>query len=67
MSEAKITYEYVPFDKAVPKPSKNLVEVVRCKDCKHWEKYSDVPNIGNCPVLDNSRRDNWFCADGERK
>lgn len=42
-------------------------EIVRCKDCKHWEQYSDVPNIGNCTVLDQSRRNNWFCADGERK
>ena len=41
--------------------------LVRCKDCKHWEKYSDIPNIGNCPVLDQSRRCDWFCADGERK
>jgi len=48
-------------------PMKEQEAVVRCKDCKYWEQYSDVPQIGNCPVLDRSERDNWFCANGERK
>ena len=46
---------------------KSQPQIVRCSDCKHWEKYSDIPNIGNCPVLDQSRRCDWFCADGERR
>lgn len=37
-------------------------ELVRCKDCKHFEglncKVNDITNI-----MDT----NWFCADGERK
>ena len=27
--------DYVPFKEAVPKPNKDLVEVVRCKECKY--------------------------------
>ena len=46
---------------------RGYAELVRCKDCKYWEQYSDVPQIGNCPVLDRNERDNWFCANGERK
>ena len=39
-----------------------LQEVVRCKDCKHWQyeyKY--------CRHLDWYTDKNWFCGDGERK
>ena len=46
---------------------KDLVEVVRCKDCKYG-----APTVINgvwlsvtCGGLD--RRPDWFCADGERK
>ncbi len=56
-----------------------LVEVVRCKDCKHWsrmcgESYLGEPGLGKCR---NARffafdygfetEDNFTCADGERK
>jgi len=37
-------------------------EIVRCKDCKHFDglncKVNDITNI-----MDT----NWFCADGERR
>ena len=45
----------------------NIVEVVRCKDCKYYHegiKMCINKNIGMCgdkPPL------NWYCADGERK
>lgn len=55
--EDKTRPEYCPIKR----------EIVMCKDCKYWEQYSDVPKIGNCPVLDRSERDNWFCANGKRK
>jgi len=43
----------------------DMVEVVRCKDCKRRGTY-------NCPVYVGgdgmySEPDDWFCADGERK
>ena len=45
--------------------SADMVEVVRCKDCKHREQY-DCNHITlggtKCGVTDD-----WFCADGERK
>lgn len=53
--------------KTILKVFEEQQQIVRCKDCKHWEQYSDIPVIGNCPILDQSKREDWFCADGERK
>ena len=63
----KETIEVVPFDEAVPKVNKNLVEVVRCKDCKHLLEHETGEleceiRAGWFPV-----KPDWFCADGERR
>ena len=41
----------------------DVVEVVRCKDCKHRDKYSShyCPWHGLISI-----NDDWYCADGER-
>ena len=39
---------------------KDLVEVVRCKDCKHYMTI-------HCTCDGCCISDNWFCADGERR
>lgn len=48
---------------------KDMVEVVRCKDCKHF--YSEVKSVFTtyigCDANHNSWGGDWFCADGERK
>ena len=62
-------------DEIVPGMREQLgkcVEVVRCKDCKHWtkdgngycddESYCDNPN-----GLDNYAHPDDFCSYGERK
>ena len=46
---------------------KDLVEVVRCKDCKHWRQNAEFCgrwSVGN--VAQHTPSD-WYCADGERK
>ena len=55
----------------------DLVEVVRCKDCKHWDEYHngslDGPGMGNGICIEDPH--NWidhrkaddFCSYGERK
>lgn len=40
-------------------PTVDAVEVVRCRDCKHW-------NYGDCYRLELSMPDD-FCSYGERK
>lgn len=73
MDNVKITYEYVPFNEAVPKPNKDIVPVVRCKNCKH--RYNSI----HCPialiadllkdtkVFEYKVDDDWFCGDGKRR
>ena len=39
----------------------NMVEVVRCKDCTRRE-YCRTSTVWAMPP-----KDDWFCADGERK
>ena len=53
-----------------PKEEKtNMVEVVRCRDCKDAYICSDDWVI--CTHIDSNGNDkhpvDWFCADGERK
>ena len=75
--------EKVPFDSMPPlirgsfltkeqteklkEPFKDVVSVVRCKDCKNrfdgccYNRKSDRTNFGVFVA------DDWFCADGKRK
>ena len=61
--------DYVPFKEAVPKPNKDLVEVVRCKECKH--NYNKVINHGKmqprCDFTDRVLTENDYCSRGERE
>ena len=52
-----------------PENAPELVAIVRCKDCRHWD-------IGHTEECDNSDsvcfhngwcKPDWFCADGEAK
>ena len=48
-------------------PTIDAVQVVRCKDCKHWAEYSQLEGTGFCPYHDGNTKYDWFCADGERR
>lgn len=54
---------YVSMETINNAPTIDAVEVVRCKDCKFYEKGH------GCDLLDvfMINMDNWFCADGERR
>lgn len=41
-------------------PAADVVEVVRCKDCKHYMTIHCT--CDGCCIADD-----WYCADGERK
>ena len=47
------------------------VNVVRCKNCKYWEADWKPNNVQDgvhfCPMVSLVRREDWFCADGERR
>ncbi len=58
------------IDKA---PTIDVVEVVRCKDCKHWlrelseDGRIEYFNFSHCEKGLYGDDHNWFCADGERR
>lgn len=39
--------------------------VIRCKDCKHWKRNTEVKNFGYCYLSSKVRGEEWFCANGE--
>lgn len=43
----------------------DVVEVVRCKDCKCWERRK--ARFGWCDRLELYPYPDWYCADGKRK
>ena len=45
-------------------PSENVVEVVRCKECKY---YDDTPPFSYCVQNSKYVDDDGFCSDGERR
>lgn len=50
---------------------KDAVQVVQCKDCKHWKRMDNLPkHYGEC--LDSvfgycAPREDFFCKNGERE
>lgn len=57
------------------KPKPEMVAVVRCKDCKYWQKFNDdMRRDGMCEALlnfhgaeRNMTNDDFFCSYGERR
>lgn len=47
-------------------PTLDVVEVVRCKDCKWWTKQEDSLQ-GKCSLMQSYPTGMWFCANGEKK
>lgn len=48
-----------------------LVEVVRCADCRHWEIAPSGVGLCVCPTAPYKSglagNGDWFCADGRRR
>ena len=64
------TFDILGIDDLERKPSDcPLVEVVRCKDCKYWnkEKSDEVKDFGYCKCNDEYFTDTDYCSYGERK
>ena len=50
-------------------PTVDAVKVVRCGECKYYDKTGCVADFGWCKRNGSGHgsTDDWFCADGERK
>lgn len=55
------------IDRAESFPKADAVEVVRCKDCKHWDTTDCGNGHGWCPKVVGYRSGTWYCAAGERR
>ena len=45
-------------------------EIIRCKDCKYWDttwQNDYAPNYHYCPMIDSTRRNDFYCADAGRR
>ena len=45
-------------------------ELIRCKDCKNWDTTwtnDFAPNYHYCPMIDGTRKSDFYCADAERR
>ena len=45
-------------------------EIVRCKDCVNWDttwQNDYAQNYHYCPMIDGTRRNDFYCADAERR
>ena len=69
-------YSYIetPTELAIARikaiPAADVVEVVRCKDCQHYKTGEHHPDgHGWCREhgFGHDTKDNYYCADGERK
>ena len=48
--------------------SREFVEVVRCKDCIHWNSgTNDAESWEYCTLLNHNMGGDMFCSCGERK
>lgn len=60
-----------PFDYLAEidyQPTADVVEIVRCKDCKHYcPVYADTMGGRDCLLLKTITRADDFCSYGERK
>jgi hypothetical protein len=48
-------------------PAVDAVEVVRCKDCRHWDKYTQLPTGSRfCECLCQHHSSEFYCAYGRK-
>lgn len=46
---------------------RDMVEVIRCKECKHYSVEGKTTQFGWCNALEMPTDEQRFCSDGERK
>lgn len=68
-ANAEGAYGYVDAFQIANAPTVDAVEVVRCRECKHWHKETLFCDY--MPYGEEQERVNWyaddFCSYGERK
>lgn len=61
-------YNSLVNDLILKEPAADVVEVVRCKDCIHYDgRLCHNPNTFDDEKTAGNTTDMWYCADGEKK
>ena len=59
------------FGYIAEQPNIDAVKVVRCKDCKYFDKYIDCKEMyqwdGFCADWARKTYENWYCSRGEKE
>lgn len=59
------------FEQIKDAPTVDAIEVVRCKDCKHWHREIhngiEYVNFNSCDLKHYGDGHNFYCADAERR
>ena len=74
-ADADGAYGYIDAKQIAEAPTVDAVEVVRCRNCKHWKpsgskagnSFSDMEYIGGCEFTKYYRRESDFCSWGKLK
>ena len=45
----------------------DVIEVVRCKNCRHWNEYNTEENIGYCYIFGGYVKRNNYCSRAEKR
>ena len=53
------------FAETLPSMMRSL-DVVRCKDCKHYNTIDCSKGFGWCENIDRGASDNFYCANGKQ-
>ena len=69
-SVCEVKPEYDGYIKAVRDivnaPTIDAVQVVRCRDCRHWIQDKEISTRGECRFIEGAWNADSFCSDGER-
>lgn len=63
-------YKVIPDDDGFtlePAPTADVIEVVRCRECKYWYSAPASDDFNSCEMDALIRHENFFCANGERR
>ena len=76
VKDALMAWSYMPewrdekILKAIAELPSAQPEIIQCKDCKYWDttwQNDYAPNYHYCPMIDGTRRNDFYCADAERR
>lgn len=59
------SYDTIPVDEIVDAPTIDAVEVVRCRDCKHYQP-EPMGSVLYCYQNRRWTEPDFYCADGEK-